>query len=94
MAESTVSTFGSNSRPLSIGNPIIFGTGAGAKPAIVLAVSSTAPTKIAYLDENNSPIANEYDNGGSDIPQDTTPGVDATTIAAGKWIPVLAPPVR
>lgn len=100
MAESTTSTFGSNSRVLSVGNGIIFGTSMGGRPAIVTAVSSTGPTKIVYVDDANDPPSTAYDPGapgnpgGVDIPFDTNPSADASTVAAGAWICVKPPPVR
>jgi hypothetical protein len=95
MAESTTSTFGSNSRVLSVGNGIIFGTSMGGRPAIVTSVSSTGPTKIVYVDDANDPPSTAYSpGGGADIPYDSTPGADASTVAAGYWICVKAPPVR
>lgn len=93
MAESTTSTFGSNSRVLSVGNPIIFGTSQGARTAITLAVSSTGPTLIAYLDADNDPIANPFGDGSTDIPFDNL-ATGADDLRAGYWIPVKAPPVR
>jgi hypothetical protein len=96
MAESTTSTFGSNSRVLSRGNGIIINLAGGPKPAIVLDCNAAGPTAIQYIDANASPpgvyIA-AADCGLTEFPFNATATSDSQ-LGSAEWMCVKAPPVR
>lgn len=95
---STTSTFGSNSKELSIGNPVIYrATDVGGNKRIlamlVTSVASTGPTQGVCVDPSSDPPNLPVGDGSTVIPFDDL-ATDEDDLRVNHWIPVKAPPVR